>query len=94
MSQNKVKVIDVNSEKTLFECDIKEIEQAYRYAAELEEMGLDIKIMAPTITQTLTDSLGMNHDEKEEYQQSVTAEIEDHEGHDSSCCHEPPKKIQ
>ncbi len=46
-------------------------------------MGLEVKIMAPSITQTLTNTLGLSHDEEEEYQNSVVAEMEDHEG---SCC--------
>jgi hypothetical protein len=48
-------------------------------------MGLDIKILAPTITQTLTDSLGIINDELEDYEQSVVAEMDDHEGSDSCC---------
>ena len=82
----KVKIIDTNSEEVLFECDMSDIESAYQRAAEFEEMGLDIRILAPTITQTLSDSLGIEHDELEEYEQSVVAEIHDHDG---SCCAKP-----
>jgi hypothetical protein len=83
MSQNKVRVIDINSEESLFECDITKLESAYQFAAQMEEMGLEVKVCAPSISETLTESLGMSHDEKEEYEQSVVAEMDDHEG---SCC--------
>ncbi|MCO4753288.1 MAG: hypothetical protein KC478_02345 [Bacteriovoracaceae bacterium] len=94
----KVKIIDTLSEETLFECTVEEMESAYQQAAQYEEMGLDVKIIAPSITQTLTNTLGMSHDEEEEYQNSVVAEMEDHDG---SCCAEPsqihagdPDKVQ
>lgn len=84
----KVLIIDTLSNKVLFECPMEELESAYRRAGELEEMGLLVKVMAPSIGQTLTHSLGLNHDEQEDYEQSVVAEMEDHEG---SCCSEPTK---
>lgn len=94
----KVKIIDIQSQETLFECSVDEMESAYQQAAIYEEMGLDVKIIAPSITQTLTNTLGLTHDEEEEYQNSVVAEMEDHDG---SCCAEPsqvhpgePDKIQ
>ena len=82
----KVKIIDIQSQETLFECSVDEMESAYQQAAIYEEMGLDVKIIAPSITQTLTNTLGLTHDEEEEYQNSVVAEMEDHDG---SCCAEP-----
>lgn len=83
MSQSQIQVVDNLSNEILYECSIEDSEKAYAFATEMEEMGLDIKIISPTITQTLTDSLGMSHDEKEEYENSVVAEIHDHEG---GCC--------
>ena len=82
----KVLVVDTLSDEVLFECSIEELESAYQRAAEYEEMGLDVKVVAPSVTQTLTNSLGMTHEEEEEYQNSVVAEMEDHEG---SCCVSP-----
>jgi len=83
MSSSQIQVIDALSNEILYECSLDQAEMAYSFASEMEEMGLDIKVISPTITQTLTDSLGMNHDEKEEYENSVIAEIHDHEG---GCC--------
>lgn len=84
----KVKIIDVQSQNILFECSMEHIASAYAYAAELEEMGLDIEMIAPTITQSLTDSLGIKHDELEDFEQSVIAEMDDHDG---SCCTKKPE---
>lgn len=94
----KVKVIDIQSEETLFECPVEDMDWAYQRASEYEDMGIDVKVIAPTVTQTLTNSLGMSADEEEDYQQSVVAEMEDHDG---SCCVSPeqahegePSKVQ
>lgn len=91
-TESKVKVIDINSEQVLFECDMTKIESAYQYASEMEQMGLDVKVISPTITETLCDSLGIELDARADYEQSVFSEIEDHDG---SCCATPvTDKIQ
>lgn len=82
----RVLVVDELTNEALYECDIEELELAYQRAGELEQMGLVVKVVAPSITQTLTQSLGLSFDEEEEYQNSVTAELEDHDG---SCCATP-----
>lgn len=81
----KVKIIETNENQTLFECSVEDIEFAYQKAKEYEAMGLEVKLISPTISQSLTYALGLNHDEQEEYEQSVIAEIDDHDG---SCCHD------
>lgn len=91
----KVKVIDVGSEEVLYTCEIQKLQSAFKFAAEMEELGLDVKVIAPSVTQTLCDSLGIESDERMDYEDSVMKEIDDHEG---SCCHTPshdaPDKIQ
>ena len=85
MSTNsKITVIDVSSEKILFECHIDDSEQAFAFAAQMEEMGLEVSVIAPTITQSLCHSLGLDPESQEDYEESVVAELEDHDG---SCCH-------
>lgn len=89
----KIKVIDVTTEQVLFECALKESEKAYVYAAQMEEMGLDVKVVDPTLSQTLTSALGLSNEEKAAYEKSMDEEIEEHEG---SCCFEkndPNKSI-
>lgn len=83
---SKTKVIEIHSEQVLFECDAKDSAKAYEFAAEMEAMGLEVEVSSPTITESLCDSLGIIHDERDEYENSVIAEIEDHDG---SCCATP-----
>lgn len=78
-----VKVVDQNSESVLFSCSMDNIHSAYLYAKEMENLGLEVKIIAPTITQTLANGLGITETEKAEYDKSVEQEMNDHDG---SCC--------
>lgn len=59
MPISTVKVIDQLSSKILFECSISQIASAYEYAANMERIGLGVTILAPTITETLCESLGL-----------------------------------
>ena len=52
-----VKVIDQNSLTEIFSCSVDNIHSAYLYAKEMENLGLNVKIISPTITQTLADGL-------------------------------------
>lgn len=81
-----VQVIDESSQQVLFECDVAHAEKAFEYAAKMEQMGLEVRIVSPTITETLCDSLGIELDKRADYEQSVFDEIADHDG---SCCAEP-----
>lgn len=81
-----IQVIEKNTKEVLFECELTESESAFEFAANMEKMGLEVQVISPTITETLCDSLGIERDEREEYEQSVIAEIEDHDG---SCCATP-----
>ncbi len=86
----KIQVIDRETQQILFECKLEESAKAYQFAAEMEQMGLDLKIIHPTLAQTLTNSLGLSHDEEVSYQESMTQELEDHDG---SCCFKDEKKV-
>jgi hypothetical protein len=79
----KVKVIDQQTEQVLFECSIKDSEKAYQFAAEMEEMGLDVKVISPTLNETLSSSLGLTRDQVQTYNESIEEEMN---GHDGSCC--------
>lgn len=83
-----IQVIDKASKEVLFECSLEDSEKAYEFAGKMDEMGLDVEVKTPTITESLCDSLGIERDEREEYEESVIAEIEDHDG---SCCATPNK---
>ena len=79
----KIRVVDLQSGQTLFECSIQESEKAYQFAAQMEDMGLDLKVIVPTLSDTLSSSLGLNRDEQKAYENSLEEEMEGHEG---SCC--------
>jgi hypothetical protein len=87
-SKPKILVRDVQTQQILFECAITESEKAYQFAAEMEEMGLDLEVISPTMGQTLSDSLGLTQEQQQEYQNSLEAEMESHEG---SCCFKDPE---
>jgi tRNA A-37 threonylcarbamoyl transferase component Bud32 len=86
-SRPKILVRDVQTQQVLFECSIDQAETAGKFAAEMEEMGLDIEVITPTLTDTLSSSLGLSREALEEYKQSMEEEMEDHEG---SCCFKDP----
>jgi hypothetical protein len=89
----KIRVIDKQTGQTLFECSLSESEKAYQFAAQMEEMGLDINVDSPTLSDTLSQSLGLTRAEQESYKQSLDEEIEQHDG---SCCftdNDPNKTI-
>ena len=81
----KIKVIDRETGQSLFECALSESEKAYAFAAQMEEMGLDVKVKSPTLSDTLSSSLGLSPEAQAAYQDSLEEEMEQHEG---SCCFE------
>lgn len=84
-SKPKILVRDVHTQQVLFECGITESEKAYQFAAEMEEMGLDIEVISPTLGETLSNSLGLSKEDQEKYKESLEEEMDSHEG---SCCFE------
>ena len=92
-NSNQVRVIDNISGSTLFETTIEKIAEAYTFAAQMEEVGLDIKIIAPGLTETLIQSLGADSNEIEKYKQGLVEEIDDHDlNFSDSCAICPPQK--
>jgi hypothetical protein len=85
MEKEKTKILvrDVETKQVLFECDLTESEKAWQFAAEMEEIGLDIEVIAPTLSETLSESLGLTRAEKDGYKESIEEEMQAHEG---SCC--------
>jgi hypothetical protein len=81
----KVTVADTQTGQILFECAPSEQDKAYHYAAQMEEMGLDVKVTSPTLNESLAQSLGLGPEAMQRYQGSLQEEIEHHDG---SCCYE------
>jgi len=74
----KVKVIEQSSQEVLFECEIHEMEKAYNYAEQMEEMGLDIKIVSPSAPETLARALGSSEEQIAGLKKQIDSEIESH----------------
>jgi tRNA A-37 threonylcarbamoyl transferase component Bud32 len=83
--KSKIVVRDIHTQQVLFECSVEQSEKAYQFAAEMEEMGLDIEVLSPTLSETLSHSLGLSEEQLQKYKASVDEEMETHEG---SCCFE------
>lgn len=79
----KIQVRDVGTQQVLFECEIADAEKAYQFAAEMEELGLDIEVLTPSLGDTLSASLGLTKEQHQDYVESLEAEMNDHDG---SCC--------
>ncbi len=86
MTSSKIKIIDNATKEILYEFELNQADQAYAMATQMEELGLDIVVKNPSATETLCDSLGIVNDARVDYEQSVVAEMEDHDG---SCCTTP-----
>jgi hypothetical protein len=87
MEKGKLKIVvrDRQSSQVLYECSLGQAEKAYNYAAEMEKLGLDVEVISPTLSETLSSSLGLSQQQLQEYKQSVEDEMESHDG---SCCFE------
>ncbi len=85
----KIRVVDTDTRQVLFECAIDDSDKAYQFAAGMEEMGLSIEVLHPTLSETLTQSLGLSNEDRRKYEASLEQEIEEHDG---GCCFEDPDK--
>ncbi len=83
---SNVTILDELSGQILYQTSLDNLDYAYQYAAELEEMGLQIKITAPTLTESLLNSLGANEGEKTTYLRSLEEELDSHEEPPCSSC--------
>ena len=81
---NTVKVIDTISQAVLFETSIENMDSAYSFAMQMEEVGLDIEIKSPGLAETLIRSLGANERDIESYKETLEAEIDEHNENDDS----------
>jgi predicted peroxiredoxin len=87
---NQVRVIDVLSNTTLFETSLDKISDAYSFATQMEEAGLDIEVVAPGLAETLITALGANKKEVDEFKQSLQEEMDEHDDSDFGCAVCPP----
>ncbi len=88
---NQVRVIDNLSGSTLLETTLDKLDEAYAFCALMEKEGLDIKIEAPGLPETLITTLGANDQDLNEYKKSLDSEIASHED-DFGCAICSPSK--
>lgn len=87
--KSKIFVKELNSDTVLFECSLEESEKAFQYAAELEQMGIEVIVSNPTLTDTLSNSLGVSDEALTNYKQDLQQEMDSHSG---GCCFEDSGK--
>ena len=78
MDHSSIKLQDNSSGETLYEYPFSEQEKAFSKATELEQMGIDIKIVTPTSIETLGVALGADHQSLEKVSCEINEELESH----------------
>lgn len=77
MSSSKpIRVLEVQTKECLFSCDHEELERAYEFAKQMEELGIDVEIESPSAAQSLATSLGAS---TEELARELEEEIASHD---------------
>ena len=87
-----VQVREIQEKTVLFECLITQIEQAYRYASEMEEMGVEVEILAPSLPESLAIELGANKEGIKKLRSEIGEEIASHIDEGCSLCLDDPKE--
>ena len=78
-----VKVVDSEGQ-VLFECSVENIAKAYDYSLEMEKLGIDVRINAPSLPETLAQSLGTSDKNKQNLRDEIFKEIDSHNS--PECC--------
>tara|TARA_R110000868_G_scaffold117600_2_gene312192 strand:- start:1186 stop:1455 length:270 start_codon:yes stop_codon:yes gene_type:complete len=77
-----VKVLD-EQQQILFECPIDQADRAWEYARQMDEMGIAVKISAPSLPESLAKVLGSDEEELTKLRFELDEELDSHIG----CCH-------
>lgn len=75
----KIRLIEKKSHHILYEFPLIEKDQAYQMASSLEEMGLEIALEIPSITENLSHFLGLSDEQNEVLKKCMEDEIESHQ---------------
>lgn len=90
MSDSKpIKIKDASGE-ILASYSLEDRDRAFEYAQTLEEMGLDISIVEPSLPESLILSLGANDQDTEILRREIDQEIDEH--NHPTCQNAPPTK--
>jgi hypothetical protein len=76
---NLIKLIEPNSGECLFETN--DFESAYQKALELEQMGIEIKVVSPSAPASLAALLGASSDDLEILKTIIDSEIDHYGAH-------------
>ena len=80
----KIKIYEINTNELLASFEVEKSEQAYAYAKQMEEMGIDIRMENPSINHSLGHSLGMTEEQLSNLSVAIDEEIASH----NTCCPE------
>lgn len=87
-TNQQVKVIDGENQQ-LFSCNVEQIDLAYEFAKEMEELGIEVFIKSPSLPETLAQSLGARSDHLKIIRESMDEEISAHITPNSCCAPNP-----
>ena len=76
---HQIKVRELHSGQELLSCPLDQESEAFRFAHEMEAMGVEVEVINPSVSETLAASLGVGDLEWEEYRESMEDEIHDHQ---------------
>lgn len=76
-------VKDQSENQELFSCSVENIEQAYSFAKEMESLGIEVYIQAPSLPETLALELGSEKELIQKLKQEIQEEITSH--HQTNC---------
>lgn len=83
MSNEKPILLKDQEGQILASYSLEQRDQAYKYAEELEEMGIEIKLEEPSLPETLIRSLGADSIDTETLRNEIDEEIS---SHGEPCC--------
>ena len=70
-------VTDIENQE-LFSCGIEDIDKAFQFARQMEEMDIEVKVMAPSLPETLINALGSSEEDQEYLKKCIDDELADH----------------
>ena len=80
----KIKIYEFNTNELLASFPLEKSEQAYAFAKQMEEIGVDVRMEQPSVNHSLGHSLGMSDEELENLSLAIDEEIASH----NTCCPE------
>ncbi|MCB9061207.1 MAG: hypothetical protein H6622_06770 [Halobacteriovoraceae bacterium] len=83
MGNKLFEIRDRFSQQVLYSDVLENSELVYKKAVEYEQMGLDVEIVSPGVSEQLARELGATEEDLEKLKKIISYEIDSHE---DSCC--------